>query len=102
MRVIEREHEHYEVVEVPYGKIYSWRPERVVFECDCGEVLSWTAPETVCPCGARYAEAPATESPPDDRTLHPWHEEYEEWRRMRLANNLRREYFDFVKAGDDG
>jgi hypothetical protein len=36
MRVIAREPEHYEVHEVPYGKVYSWRPERIVFECDCG------------------------------------------------------------------
>ena len=36
MRVIAREREHYEVHEVPYGKVYGWRPERVVLERDCG------------------------------------------------------------------
>ena len=44
MRVIEHEREHYEVREVPYGKVYSWCPERLVFECDCGETLLWRAP----------------------------------------------------------
>lgn len=102
MRVIEREQEHYEVVEVPYGKIYSWRPERIVFECDCGEVLTWKPSGTVCRCGARYDEVgQREEAPADDETLHPWHREYEEWRRMQVTNNLWHEYFGFVKAGDD-
>jgi hypothetical protein len=39
--VIPREWERYEVREVPYGKVYSWRPERIVLECDCGETLVW-------------------------------------------------------------
>ena len=52
MRVIAREPEHYEVHEVPYGKVYSWRPERIVFECDCGGALVWERPVTVCACGA--------------------------------------------------
>ena len=56
MRVIAREREHYEVHEVPYGKVYSWRPERIVFECDCGERLVWMRPVTACACGAVHTD----------------------------------------------
>ena len=101
MRVIEREKGHYEVHDVPYGKVYSWCPERVRFECDCGEMLTWTAPVTVCRCGAGYTEVPARE--PDERRANeeayrPWLEEYEEWRRQKLTSDLRHEYFGFVRA----
>jgi hypothetical protein len=101
MRVIEREREHYEVCEVPYGKVYTWRPERVVFECDCGESLLWESPVTVCACGTVHTGV--LREPEERRTdeEHPWHEEYEEWRRKREANNLRHEYFGFVGVGDD-
>lgn len=102
MRVIEREKEHYEVVEVPYGKVYSWRPERIIFECDCGETLEWAAPVTVCRCGARYTDVVRREEPPaDDETRHPWLQEYEEWRKVKLANNLRHEYYGFLEAKDN-
>jgi hypothetical protein len=100
MRVIAREPEHYEVHEVPYGKVYSWRPERIVFECDCGGgALVWERPVTVCACGAVHTGV--SREPEERRTEHPWHEEYEEWRRKKEANNLRHEYFDFVGTGDD-
>ena len=80
MRVIAREREHYEVHDVPYGKVYSWRPERIA----CGAVHTGVSRE-----------------PEERRTEHPWHEEYAEWRREKEANNLRHEYFDFVGTGDD-
>ncbi len=98
MRVIAREREHYEVHRVPYGKVYSWRPERIVFECDCGETLVWAKPVIVCACGAVHTDG--LREPEERRTdeEHPWHEEYEEWRRERDANNLRHEYFGFVEA----
>jgi hypothetical protein len=28
---------HYDVQEVEMGEVYTWRPESVVVECDCGE-----------------------------------------------------------------
>jgi hypothetical protein len=102
MRVIEREPEHYEVHEVPYGKVYSWRPERIVFECDCGETLVWVKPVTVCACGAVHTDV--VREPEERRTNeepHPWLQDYEEWRRKKEANNLRHEYFDFVGTGDN-
>jgi hypothetical protein len=103
MRVIEHEREHYEVYEVPYGKVYSWRPERIVFECDCGETLAWTGSVTVCACGAVHTDVlrEPKERRKDQRSYHPWVEDYEEWRREKEASNLQHEYFDFVKAGSD-
>jgi len=101
MRVIEREKGLYEVQEVPYGKVYSWCPERVRFECDCGEVLTWTVPVTVCRCGAVYTDIPSgelEERRANEEAYRPWLVEYEEWRKAKLANELRHEYFGFVKA----
>jgi hypothetical protein len=98
MRVIEHEREHYEVREVPYGKVYSWSPERIVFECECGETLLWTSPVTVCACGAVHTGI-SSEREPDEEFRHPWQGEYEEWRRD--AGNLRHEYFAFAKSGSD-
>ena len=99
MRVIERERGHYEV---PYAKVYSWCPELALFECDCGEMLTWTVPVTVCRCGASYTDIPSREPEerrPNEEAYRPYPEEYEEWRKVKLANDLRREYFGFEKAG---
>ncbi len=101
MRATEREKDHYEVREVPSGKVYGWSPERVRIECDCGEVLTWTVPVTLCRCGASYTDIPSPEQE-ERRTkgevYRPWLEEYVEWRKAKLANDLRHEYFGFVKA----
>ena len=93
-----REREHYDVHEVPYGKVYSWRPERIVLECDCGETLVWIEPATACACGAIYTDLPPDRGGCPTAEEHPWAEEYEEWRGEREAKNLRREYFGFVEA----
>ena len=100
MRVIAREREHYEVHEVPYGKVYSWRPERIVFECGCGERLVWMRPVTACACGAVHTDVSRDPDggPAEEERHHPWLQEYEEWRREKDANDLRREYFGFVEA----
>jgi hypothetical protein len=101
VRAIERERGHYEVHEIPYGKVHSWCPERVRFECDCGEMLAWTVPVSLCRCGASYTDIPSRE--PEERRAkgeahRQWLEEYGEWREATLANDLRHEYFTFVKA----
>ena len=105
MRVMGREKGHYDVHDVPYGKDYSWRPERVLFECDCGETLTWTAPVTACRCGTSYTDV-SSRVPggrlTNEEAYRPCLEEYEEWRREKLANDLRHEYLGFVKAdGND-
>ena len=96
MRVIEHERGHYEVREVLYGKVYGWRPERLVFECHCGERHVSSGFELACACGAVYASVPGSEGgSPEEGSSHPWLEDYEEWRRE--AGDLRHEYFVFVK-----
>jgi hypothetical protein len=97
VRVIEHESGHYEVREVPYGKVYDWRPDRVVFECDCGETHVSSGSAIVCACGAVYADVSGE---PKEGSLHPWLEDYEEWRRERDARDLRHEYFVFVEESD--
>jgi hypothetical protein len=99
VRVIERECGHYEVREVAYGKVYGWCPERVVFECECGERHVWSGSEIVCGCGTVHANVPDEPQGrrPDERSLHPWLEDYEEWRRVREKEGLRHEYFMYLE-----
>ena len=99
MRVIERESGHYEVREVPYGKVYDWRPDRVVFECDCGETHVSTGAEIVCSCGSVHTDVTG-EVRPEEGSLHPWLEDYDEWRKEREARDLHHEYFVVVEEGD--
>jgi hypothetical protein len=73
VRVIEHESGHYEVREVPYGKVYDWSPDRVVFQCDCGETHVSSGSAIVCSCG----------------TVHTGD-----------ARDLRHEYFVFVEESD--
>ena len=101
MRVIEHEPGHYEVREVPYGKVYDWCPERVVFECDCGETHVWSGSVISCACGIVHANVSGFgRGSASERPLHPWLEDYEKWRRVREANGLRHEYF-VVEDNDD-
>ena len=76
MRVIEHESGHYEVREVPYGKVYDWRPDRVVFECDCGETNVSFGPAIVCSCGTVHNDVSGEGQ--QEKSPHPWFEDYEE------------------------
>lgn len=98
MRVIELKRGRGEVRVIPYGKVYSRRPGSIVFECDCGELHTWTPPETTCWCGARYTDASVEEDRWTDAVYHPWLEEYEEWREKKLTSNDQHEYFEFVEV----
>jgi hypothetical protein len=105
MRVIEREQAHYEVQEVPYGKVYSWRPERVLFECECGETLVWKGGSARCRCGATYEDFGKVVSRPpegEEDVYHPWLKEYESWRKIKLENGLQHEYYGFVGEKNGG
>lgn len=76
-KVIERARAGYEVEDVEYGKVYSWRPESVVVECGCGEKASLTPFETTCEeCGAEHMglvrEDLSDRQSQGDEDVHPW------------------------------
>ena len=57
MRVIERVAEHYDLQEMPFGRIYQWSAEQVVIECKCGKKITLKGSEIIgsevisCECG---------------------------------------------------
>jgi hypothetical protein len=66
----------YDVQEVEMGQVYTWRPESIVVECDCGEKPTLTASATTCgACGADH-EVAASEGLDGERlgdeAAHPW------------------------------
>jgi hypothetical protein len=61
MQLIEHLEEHYELQEVPFGRIYQWRSESVIVECDCGQrsIFKVSAPSgcgALCACGSDLAK----------------------------------------------
>ena len=48
LAMIEYTEARYDVQEVEMGEVYTWRPESVVVECDCGERPTLTASTTTC------------------------------------------------------
>jgi hypothetical protein len=77
--VIERVDAHYEVQDVPMGKVYRWCPEKVLVECEeCGEKPTLTASTRTCgECGADHraiVEEVGLEARPqeDEVVEHPW------------------------------
>jgi hypothetical protein len=76
-KIVDRARAGYEVEEVTYGKVYSWRPESVVVECECGEETALTHSETACEeCGAEHTEIVreglSDRQPQGDEEVHPW------------------------------
>lgn len=76
-KVIERTRAGYDVEDVEFGKVYSWRPGSVVVECGCGEKASLTPSETACEeCGTEHTRLVREElsdlSPQGDEDMHPW------------------------------
>ena len=66
----------YDVQEVEMGEVYTWRPESIVVECDCGERPTLTASATTCAaCGADHAAAVSEGLEGErleDKAAHPW------------------------------
>jgi hypothetical protein len=75
-KVIERLDACYEVQDVEFGKVYKWRPERIVLECQCGQRLSLTASTTSCvECGNDHmlaVQEASTDRRQSNETLYPW------------------------------
>ena len=87
MRIVERLVGHYEAQDVQFGKVFVWRPERVVAECECGKRATYERPEMVsgsvsaCECGEDHTsrirqdlgvESMDEEEKEKDKRLHPW------------------------------
>ena len=99
VRVIEHESGHYEVREVPYGKVYDWRPDRVVFECDCGETNVLFGSAIVCSCGTVHNDV-SEEGQQEEESPIPGSRDYEGVAQEKDARDLRHEYFVFVEESD--
>ena len=62
MRIVERIAGHYDSQVVEFGRVYTWCPECVVAECECG--LDHTA---------RIREELVRDLPDEeDKAIHPW------------------------------
>ncbi len=85
VQVIQRVAEHYDIQEVAeFARVYRWRPEMVVVECECGKRLTLkrkditSASVAVCECGkdstAGIREELAAQllEEEDDIARHPW------------------------------
>jgi hypothetical protein len=84
MRIVERLAGHYETQDVEFGKVYTWRPESVVAECECGKRATYERPGIIsgsvsaCECGKDHTshirEELDVELPDEekDELLHPW------------------------------
>ncbi len=78
-KIIERVEAHYEVREVPFGKVYEWHPAYITVECECGEKLTLTATSTIISChrcgadlGAFVHDSKECEGRLPDKLTHPW------------------------------
>jgi hypothetical protein len=77
-KIIECVLPHYEVQDVEMGKVYRWRPQSLVVECECGENQTLSASKHACEeCGADHRtlveevlEAHLDED--EERFDHPW------------------------------
>jgi hypothetical protein len=82
-KVIECAQGRYEVQDVELGKVYKWRPERVVVECGCGERLYLNSSTTISckECTTDHAltvRAELADQRERDEVFHPWRYYYSE------------------------
>ena len=83
MRIVERIAGHYDAEEVEFGRVYTWHPECVVAECECGRRATFKRSDvvedsvTACGCGQDYTARIREELVSDpldeeDKAVHPW------------------------------
>jgi len=85
-QIKERIEGHYEVEEVPYGRVYKWTPGYALVECEeCGQLTIVDAVATACPkCGADYttvARGLGGKPLEEDEAYYLERRGYEEWQR---------------------
>ena len=89
--VKERVEGHYEVEEVPYGKVYKWVPGHALIECDCEQLFAVEGTTAAaCPrCGVDYTEfAKGLGNKPlkEEEVYHTTQRQYEEWAKEQEAH----------------
>ena len=79
-RIVERIQAHYDIVEVPFGRIYQWHQAHLTLECDCGETLTFSGSSAILTCircGAQYGtlvnDIHYREEHLGVEEVHPWH-----------------------------
>ena len=81
-KVVERVDARYDIQELQVGKVYKWRPESLLIECECGQRTTLTVSDTTCEeCGEEHMDL-LREDLRDHRRgrqrrlgeedLHPW------------------------------
>ncbi len=80
-KVLEHVDARYDIEEMQLGKVYKWRPESVLIECECGQSTTLTVSETTCEeCGKEHmallqealAEQRSSRQCLGEEELHPW------------------------------
>ena len=80
-KVIERVDARYDIQELQVGKVYKWRPESLLIECECGQRTTLTPSDTTCEECAKEHMDLLREDLRDQRELrrrlreeelHPW------------------------------
>jgi predicted RNA-binding Zn-ribbon protein involved in translation (DUF1610 family) len=88
---------HYEMREMSYGKDYVWQTSHAIIACDCGQVMDVDEHHTTCPnCGTDHSDLMRQVAGRhlSDDVLHPWHRDYEEWKRFK---ERRTEYQEWLE-----
>ena len=80
-KVVERVDARYDIQELQVGKVYKWRPESLLIECECGQRTTLTVSDTTCEeCAKEHIDL-LEEALRDQRKrqrrlgeedLHPW------------------------------
>ena len=79
MEITARVEGHYEVLETPFARSYSWQRGYVTLVCDCGQKLTLSATGTSSSCGkcgvdhsAVIADIQEREGQLRQEVSHPW------------------------------
>ena len=79
-KVVERVDARYDIQELQVGKVYKWRPESLLIECECGQRTTLTVSETTCEeCGEEHMDLFGEDLRDQgkrqrlgEEELHPW------------------------------